>query len=159
MKINDLPNAADFFKYNPETGEIVNKRTGKKAGYINAKGYVRLNFKGTDYQAHRIAWTIYHGAPPEGEIDHINHIKHDNRIENLRDVPTVMNARNLGVSSRNNSGVVGVSFHNTIKKWRARIRVDDREIHLGTFDTMKEAIQARQFGEDLYGFHPNHGRP
>lgn len=158
MKTNDLPNAADFFDYDPMTGVIVDKVTRQEKGYTNDRGYVVFMFRKKIYKAHRVAWTIFHGQPPIGEIDHINHQKCDNRIENLRDVPSVDNARNLGVSSQNRSGVVGVSFHKKENKWRARIKVDQKEQHLGYFSTMKEAIQARQFAEELYGFHFNHGK-
>ena len=158
MKTNDLQDAADFFDYDPATGVIVDKVTRQEKGYRNDRGYVVFMFRKKIYKAHRVAWTIFYGQPPNGEIDHINHQKHDNRIENLRDVPSIDNARNLGISSQNKSGVVGVSFHKKENKWRARIKVDQKEQHLGYFSTMKEAIQARQFAEELHGFHFNHGK-
>lgn len=157
MNTNDLTDAKDFFDYDPDTGVILNKRTRRQAGYVNDRGYVLISFRGVTYKAHRIAWTIYHGAPPEGEIDHINHQKHDNRIKNLRDVPSIQNARNLGLSSANTSGVLGVSFNKKDRRWKARIKVNQKEHHLGYFKTKDEAIAARQIAEEIYGFHDNHG--
>lgn len=158
MKINDLKNADALFRYDPETGFLFNKRTGLKAGYVNDRGYRLIEHNGTNYKAHRIAWTIYHGMPPTGQIDHINQEKDDNRIINLRDVDALTNRRNLKMHKSNTSGVTGVCFHKSKNKWRAKIKVKSKEIWLGDFDDFKKAVDVRHIAEIIYGFHENHGR-
>ena len=64
-----------------------------------------------------------------------------------------MNTIEMTMSS---SKTVGVS--NRRDKWYARITVDGKNIHLGTFDTEDEAIQARKLAEKKYRFHENHGK-
>lgn len=156
MKINDLKNAADFFDYSSETGVILNRRTGKQAGYVNDRGYVVVEFRGKRYKAHRIAWTIFHGEIPAAEIDHIDQNKQNNRISNLRVVDGQTNRKNRNVQRNNTSGVMGVCFHVRMNKWIARIKVDGSYVWLGQFDTKQEAVDVRKIAEDVYGFHNNH---
>jgi len=49
-------------------------------------GYIIIKINRKDYQAHRLAWLYEYGNFPKQTIDHINRIKTDNRICNLRDV-------------------------------------------------------------------------
>lgn len=123
-------------------------RDGYRIGIINQK---RLS-------AHRVAWAIYHGEWPSDEIDHINGNRSDNRIENLRAVSRAENTRNRKLRSDNKSGVHGVYFIASIGKWAARINVNKKERHLGTFETKVEAIKARKEAEESAGYHTNHGR-
>lgn len=108
------------------------------------------------YKAHRVAWALYNGEWPAQEIDHINHVPDDNRIVNLRCVTGKENCRNLPKRAYNNSGVTGVGWHKSAQKWRARIRAE-KEIHLGLFANIEDAIAARKAAEVKYGYHPNHG--
>lgn len=108
--------------------------------------------------AHRAAWAIVHGFWPDGEIDHINHDKRDNRISNLRLINRSDNARNLSKSRSNKSGVTGVFKHTQTGAWQAQIRVNRKSIHLGSFNEIEDAIAARRSAEIKYGFHQNHGK-
>ena len=108
--------------------------------------------------AHRAAWAIVYGSWPDGEIDHINHDKRDNRIRNLRLVNRSDNARNMPKSIKNKSGVIGVFNHTQTSAWQAQITVDRKKIHLGSFNKIQDAIAARQSAEIKYGFHQNHGK-
>ena len=85
--------------------------------------------------AHRAAWAVHYGAWPQGEIDHINRIRHDNRIENLRDVSRSINALN-----RNG----GVSYETRRKHWVAYSGRAGKRTYLGSFPTEKEAQAARE---------------
>ena len=158
MKTNDLLNAADVFHYDAETGVLTHRKTGHQAGWVNDRGYRIITHQGTNYKAHRIAWLIFHGVLPTGQIDHINQKKDDNRIVNLRDVDSLTNRRNLKRHGSNKSGVMGVCFHKKRKKWRARIKVNLRDIALGEFDRFEDAVAARRVAEAVYGFHENHGQ-
>ena len=131
---------------------------GSEAGHISENGYIRFRCKGRNYMAHRIIWEMINGQINEGvEIDHINHKKTDNRIENLRPVSKADNMKNQPKSSRNKSGVVGVRFNQRRGFWEADIRVNRKLHHLGLYSSMDDAISARIDAVKMYGFHKNHG--
>jgi hypothetical protein len=121
---------------------------------INGYGYVSID--GERYLAHRIAWKMFHNTEPE-HIDHVNGDRMDNRIENLRSVDRGTNARNMRKSKRNTSGATGVSWRANRNKWRAYIMVGGKQITLGHFATLDEAVKAREEASKLYDYHPNHG--
>jgi hypothetical protein len=83
---------------------------------------------------------MHHGYIPE-TIDHINGIKNDNRIENLRDVETYQNCCNR-LPRFNDLEYKGVSFHKYSNKWRARIRFKGKEICIGYFKNKDDAAKA-----------------
>ena len=84
-----------------------------------------------------------YGTWPENQIDHINGVRHDNRIDNLRDVLQSTNAQNQRKpSATNKCGFLGVNFHKCSNRWIAQIHVQGKKKHLGLFDTPKEAHEA-----------------
>lgn len=121
-------------------------------------GYLmgRIFYKG--YLAHRVIMAMSMGAWPDGEVDHINGNRTDNRIANLRPVGRVENSRNMRRSQRNQSGATGVHWVESRNKWLSSIRADGRSICLGYFDDFERAKQARADAEVSFGFHKNHGR-
>lgn len=108
--------------------------------------------------AHRVAWVIYHGEWPKGEIDHINGNQLDNRIANLRDVSSSVNSQNTKIYSSNKSGHHGVWWDADRKKYQTFITKDGKRKSLGRFSRLTDAIQARKEAETDLGFHKNHGR-
>ena len=98
------------------------------------------------------------GKWPNGEVDHINGIRDDNRWCNLRDVTKSENQRNAKIRKVNTSGFNGVDFHTKHNKWRARIYVDGRSELLGYFSNFFVACCVRKAAEQEHGYHPNHGR-
>lgn len=74
------------FEYNPDTGVLLRKSNNKTAGYPTQRGWLRVKVCNTHYRVHRIAWKMFYGEdPPVGmELDHINMVRTDNRISNLR---------------------------------------------------------------------------
>lgn len=79
---------------------------------------------------------------PEGKVvDHINHIKTDNRRQNLRICEHWQNGFNQPLQKSNTSGYKGVDFHKRSGKWRARIKVRNKRIELGRFDTAEKAYE------------------
>lgn len=151
----------ELFDYDPETGvlhwKVKHRRVAKGAiaGSISSNGYRRVAIYGTLYPAHQIIWLWVYGYFPE-QIDHINHVRDDNRLANLRKANNTVNSRNRSLSSRNTSGVVGVHWSAKDKRWIAQIGAIKR-IYLGSFSTFNDAVLARKEAEVNYGFHPNHG--
>jgi len=89
--------------------------------------------------------------PPKGVIiDHINGNPFDNRKSNLRFANKSQNAMNSKPRKNTASGHKGVSWHKIVKKWRARINVNQKEIYLGSFNSKKEAILAYNLAATQY---------
>lgn len=167
--------------YDPETGVFVWKVTrsfkavaGAVAGSeYKATGYLRIQIDGTSHLAHRLAWLYRYGEWPGMSIDHINGLKADNRIENLREATVGQNGQNRYAAQKNNqSGALGVYQDNSSGGWRAIIAKDGLIYKLGYFDTKKAAHDAylaakrelHEFGEiakDVEGCLPERmaGRP
>lgn len=145
----------DLIWRNPTSKRV---KAGDVAGWMDEDGYIYVRIMGRLTPAHRVIWEMHYGEIPEGmEIDHINHIRDDNRIENLRLVTRQENCKNVSMSKSNRSGVVGVSWCKRTSKWLASIRVDKREKFLGRHERKDDAISARKVAETEYKFHKNHG--
>lgn len=153
MNINELKL---LFSYDPDTGAIhwIAKGKGmikkKAAGTLLHSGYLGICVGSKRWQAHRIAWALHNGQWPKDQIDHINGIKTDNRICNLREATNSQNGKNLGLSKVNKSGIKGVSFEAYTNKWKATIRVDGKSISIGRFNSIDDALIARQLAEKHY---------
>lgn len=113
-------------------------RLGDSIGCANGKGYlvVRLNRK--LYTVHRVIFSMFNGYFPE-YVDHIDGNPLNNKVTNLRECNAAENGWNSKLSSKNTSGVKGVSFDRTSKKWRARLCTNRANTHLGLYPTIKEA--------------------
>ena len=151
--------AREILEYNPATGQLCWRnsrstvRAGAVAGTIDKDGYVCIRADGKTYKAHRLVWLIIHGVWPAGQIDHINRVKSDNRIENLRDATQELNQRNRDLRKDNISGVTGVYLHKQSGRWAASINnLEGRQVFLGLRDTMGEAITLRKEAEKKYGY-------
>jgi hypothetical protein len=89
-------------------------------------------------------------------IDHINNKKLDNRLNNLRWVTNQENNRNSSISKNNTSQIKGVSFNKACNKWRAQIRINGKQIHLGYFQNIEDAKESRQKkAKELFGIYIN----
>lgn len=103
---------------------------------------------------------MFKGPIPEGmQVDHINHDRSDNHIENLRLVTNMQNAQNKKMRPDNTSGTTGVYFNKSLKLWCARITINQKVIMLGCRVDKDAAVALRKQAEIEYGFHPNHGLP
>ena len=114
-----------------------------------------MSINGRKHYTARIIWFYAKGEWPDC-IDHINHLKTDNRLVNLRSVSQAENHRNISKLSNNTSGVAGVYWDKKARKWRAQIRVNSKQIHLGLFTHIADAITARAAAKVEYGYHQNH---
>lgn len=142
--------ARKLLHYDPETGVLtwlVTNSNRAVAGTVvggapKPNGYMQTMVDGVRHSQHRLAWLIWHGKWPSGDVDHINGKRADNRLVNLRDVSKAMNMQNQRQPPRNNSsGMVGVRPRG--RRFTAQIQVNGRAIHLGTFDTAALAASAR----------------
>ncbi|ARK07629.1 hypothetical protein [Citrobacter phage CF1 DK-2017] len=137
------------------------RRNGVKpdliAGTITKNGYVSIGANGIKAYAHRIVWFMHYGEIPKGfDIDHINHDRTDNIIENLRLVSRSDNLRNKG-KVLSSSGEMGVYWSKAAGRWEASLTVDGKKRYLGLFDTVEQAREARVKADKIYGYHKNHG--
>lgn len=123
-----------FFWKSKKPGVVI----GKQAGTFDYKGYRCIVINRKSYKAHRLVFLFHHGYLPKC-IDHINGIKSDNRIENLREATESQNKANRGKTKVNTSGFKGVFKAHHGKKWRAQIKHGNKQIFLGKFDNKEEA--------------------
>jgi hypothetical protein len=167
--------ARSLLDYNEETGVLVwkprpqsafktyrafrvwNARfAGKAAGSQMKSGYILIGIKEHKLYAHRIAFLIHHGKWPAREIDHINGIRNDNRIVNLRASTTSQNQANRSCSQ----GAIpfkGVYRHRG-GKYMAQIRHNYAYYYLGYHDTPEEAHAAyTKKANELFGPFANEG--
>lgn len=129
------------------------KNAGKPAFCsLNNRGYLMGRINKKAFSAHRVAWALFYGEWPSGQIDHINGDPLDNRIKNLRIVTNAENSRNFKLRIGNKTGVSGVRLLKCGKRYVAQIKVDYKPIHLGTFACIDDAIAARTAAEAKYGF-------
>jgi hypothetical protein len=155
----------DYFKltekisYNKDTGIFTRAKAckgsklGKILGSKNKNGYLTLSFNSKLYYAHRLAWFYVYKEFPKGMIDHINGLKSDNRIENLRDVSSFENLQNSKLHKDNKSGYKGIWFHKKNKVWRAQIFVKGKKIPLGSHKTAEDAGKAYIEASKIYQTH------
>ena len=168
----------ELVSYNPETGDLTwlprrpeffkNPRdcAGWNTKYAGKRAFTTKNFTGylcghifkKTYMSHRIAWALHHGSWPDKQIDHIDGVRANNKIENLRAVSAEDNQKNVKQRVDNTSGAKGVDFQKSYGLWRARIVHNKRRIDLGKFRNLDDAIAARKAAERQYGYHENHGR-
>lgn len=115
-------------------------KTGDISGTVNVNGYRVIRLDGKDHRAHRLAWLLVHGDWPKHQIDHINGIKDDNRIANLRDVTPAQNTCNrVKAMTTSGSGLLGVVQNKATGKWMTYITRNKKTKALGTFATKEAA--------------------
>ena len=138
----------ELFHYDPATGIFTRKiktapstKVGEIAGYVRCDGYVLIKVDKKNIYAHRLAWLCFYGASAEKQIDHINGIKSDNRIVNLRLATLSQNQHNRTAYANNTSGYKGVML-DVSGKWMARIKLNGKSHYLGTFDAPADAHAA-----------------
>jgi len=142
--------------YDPETGlfnrliKITNAAKLGPTGYIDkSTGYWRISILGKEYYGHILAW-FYMTGEWIAEIDHKNTIKSDNKWENLREATHSQNLMNRPTQSNNTSGYKGINWSKEKNKWRARIKVNNKEKFIGYFMCLGKAFQARKEAEHKY---------
>ncbi len=161
MKMN-LDELRRCIEYDPHDGVLrwivptSNRvKKGSRAGANHCKGYRQVRFGGVNVLEHRLVWFHFHGVWPEGQIDHINGDRLDNRIANLRDIPAADNQKNMKRNVRNKSGFTGVYLNKDTGMWVAR---GSKKEYLGQFECKATAAYLARRSRLLSGYHKNHGR-
>lgn len=175
----DIETLRQLFRYDPETGKLYwRERTpemcsharyplrassyfnsnyaNKEAGFIDNQKYLSVELFGRYIGGHILCFAIHHGYVPKKEIDHINGIKSDNRILNLREATDSQQQINKNLLPSNTSGYKGVYKYGRSGKWRARIYINNKAHNFGCFNTLEEAVDARRQAEIKY--HGNYAR-
>ena len=128
--------ARELYRYDPESGLLYRRHaSGEKTGKARSNGYLVVLADGRQYSVHRLIWLIVHGAWPVGVIDHINSIKTDNRLCNLRDVS---HAENM----HNQRGARGYYFNKVDGTYNVTIGVDGKAVYVGAYKTAAAARAA-----------------
>jgi hypothetical protein len=125
--------------------------TGKQESH----GYCRILVDGDHYLFHRIVWRLIYGDEPKF-IDHINNVRNDNRIENLRRVDKSSNCQHQLKPKSNTSGFIGVSKSKASTKWKASICKDGKPQTIGYFVDIKDAVLA--YNEKCNELHGEFGK-
>lgn len=149
----------ELLNYDPKTGEFTWKvrtsnrvKVGDVAGVKGINGYIFLSIENTKVLAHRVAWFYVYGKWPPEFIDHINGVRDDNRLDNLRLASASQNTSNGVLRSTNTSGYRGVSWSKEKKKWVARIVKNHKQHVLGYFRTKEDAhIAYLEAARELHG--------
>ena len=123
-----------------------NAIAGSVAGCVNGQGYIQTQISRKNYQNHRLVWMYHYGYFPEGELDHINRVRTDNRIENLREVSRSCNMRNR-TQQRSSSGIKGITWDTAKKLWVVQIQVANINRYLGAYVDIVEATCHRLAAE------------
>lgn len=153
----DQETVKNLFYYDAESGRLLwrngngrNVKPWQEAKAPNGHGYYTAKIKGKSYLAHRLAWLYVHGSLPDGDLDHKNRVRNDNRLCNLRQVSRTDNCQNISLPSHNKSGHIGVSWIKSHQSWTVYVKVDRKNKWLGYFKDLDEAIAARKAGEAKY---------
>jgi hypothetical protein len=156
-----------LFKYRKRDGELVrristspNAPKGSVAGTINkVNGYRYIHLNGSKRTAHRLVWIFHHGPIGKGlQVDHINGVRGDNRIENLRLATQSENTCNSKLTSRNTSGFKGVCWDKKRCMWFVRVSVFGKPRGFGYYENLElAALVASEAREKYHKEFCNHG--
>lgn len=166
--VNEFPihELRRLVSYDPDTGHLtwierMSNRVKPGMPALAARkgsGHLHGFVRGVALQAHRVAWALYYGHWPVGDLDHKNGNRADNRIRNLRTVNDAINAMNRRPNAGKRSGLPhGVSQKDN-GRFFAQIQKGRKNHHLGYFDTPEDAHAAYVEASQALGFHENHGK-
>lgn len=124
-------------------------KAGSLVGFKNNNGYLQATINRKKYLVHRLIFLMHHGFLPN-EIDHINNIPTDNRIENLREATRAQNCQNQKLTNNNKSKVKNVTWRSDSKTWRVTLRVNGVTKNFGSFKDLELAELVAQEARSLH---------
>ena len=136
-------------------GNARNKKTDKILKQVLHNGYyciqVSKNNENKNLRVHRlIALSFIPNSNNKYCVDHINRIKTDNRLENLRWSTHSENQMNKSKHSNNTSTCTGVHYDKSKNKWQVRIQINGKRKHIGYYQTFEEAVKIRKEQEKIH---------
>lgn len=140
-----------LLKYEPSTGHLIWKvksrsnqiKVGDVAGTLSHFGYIAVQIDSKLFKAHRLVWFLEHKQWPVEQIDHINHVRSDNRLENLREAKRHENGgHQIQAHSQSKSKVLGVCWNKHHKRWVAKINHKGKRTYLGYYKDIEDAKDA-----------------
>ena len=154
MKINELPSIENLNKYftlDESTGTLYWKvqkancvKVGSVVGYVNPRGYSVVKLDGVTVRLHRIVYKMYYGIEPEGELDHIDGNKLNNKPENLRLASRYQNNQNIKKQKNNTSGHKNVYWKDDEKKWAVTIKAFGKTYRFGCYLNIEDAAEVAE---------------
>lgn len=140
------------FSYDPETGDLIwrvhngrRSMVGHKAGSLASNGRIYVHLEGHIYMAHRLVWCLVNGRWPEQNLSALNGDYTDLRLSNYAEISHGKTAQKGGVKrAAGKSGVPGVAWDESRKKWIVMITRNYKSHNVGRFDTIEEALAARE---------------
>jgi hypothetical protein len=136
-----------FWKERPKFSR--KQKGDMEAGTDSGHGYKKVKIKNKTYYTHQLIFLMQHGYIPK-VVDHIDGNTYNNMIENLRESNKSLNACNAKIPAHNTSGHKGVMWLKREKKWCARVQINKKVIHLGTFADKELACLVADEGRILY---------
>lgn len=127
--------------------DLVNKKTNC---LDSSTGYIRIRVDNRLYYAHRLAWLYEFGEVPSLYVDHINGVKSDNRIQNLRLADNSQNMHNRMATKASKTGYKGVFITPSTGKYIAKIKINGKPKSLGTYETAELAFDAYKKAADEF---------
>lgn len=126
-----------------------NRKANDKVGSYNDEGYLQTKINKKYYKVHRLIFLMHYGYLPE-LVDHINGIKNDNKIENLRPATKYENRLNSTKKIINKSGYKNVSWNKAKNKWVVSIEAKGKLQYRGFFDDIELADLVAQEARDKF---------
>jgi len=144
--IDEYKDAADQVYYDPYAGVLIWRNGGRwgqlsgcEAGKYEPERYLHVTINKKSFASHKMAFFIMTGQVPD-YIDHIDCDKSNNVWNNLRECTQSANLSRRLFS--NSTGLRGVGFDRSRNKFSARISISNKTVHLGRFETAKQAARA-----------------
>lgn len=153
----DVAAARRHFRYDPATGLLfwvsrIGVTAGREAGTPGPDGYKRVGFQRRGHLVHRLIWAMHNDGDVPEYLDHINGVKDDNRLENLRPATKSENGMNRTKQRNNATGYKGVCFDTSKGRFLATIKRRGEQHRLGHHKTAEAAHAAYvKAAEDLHG--------
>ena len=138
IKTNIKEYILEHFSYHSD-GTISRDDRKNSNGSYDKDGYLIVKVKTKQFKAHRIVWLLNNGDFPHGELDHINRIRDDNRIENLREVTRKQQVENRELKPNRITGEIGIYYDTTkgLKK-RFAFKCNGKTYRCATLQEAKE---------------------
>lgn len=147
----------ELLTYDPNTGVFtwnIQRSSGVKArdvaGTRNKNGYIVISVDGVDYLAHRLVWLYMFGVWPNETIDHKFGERSDNRLSELRPLPIQLNGANRTRANKSNSSGLLGAHKKRDGSYASSIRVNNKLISLGSYDSAKSATLAHAEAQSIY---------